>query len=180
MGRILDLLERADRLPGRKLVIVNLLLGLFVLFAHGLAVVLVVLGKAPELEGRKTALLGSIVVAIVVAGTSAVALGRTSEQERILRLHSVLFLPGALLLLAWGAGVVVYGLPPSVRFSWSPGLLTALVFYAFFLARRQLFLGYVSESRTVRYGHLWAGSVAAVLDLGVLARVILDGFGRAL
>ena len=166
--------------------VVNLALGLFVLIGHSGALALIIYGKAPEFEKFRFGLMVSIAVSTVVVISAIFSLVGKSEQDRILKLQSMVILVGALLFLGVAGKWVLYGLPSGVRFSWIPGMFTAFVTYSVYLFRRTSLLAYVSESRAARECHIWAGLAAVVLDLGVTFRLVLrlmeffDGFRSAL
>lgn len=168
------LLDRLDGLPDRALLLIDLCIGLFVLAAHGGLLLLVRLGKVPELEHQAPWLLVSVVVFACVVVSSGWALIRKSARGPVLGAHATVFLVGAVAMVAWAAGIVLEGIPTGVNFSWSPGMFTALVFYGVYLFRRQFLLDYVSGSPLAHYCHLGAAIVALALDLGVLVRLLLD------
>ena len=167
-------LDKLDHVSPKVILIINLVLGLFVLIAHSGALALITLGKAPEFERYKIVLLVSVVISTFVVVSSIYSFIRSSKREGVLKLHAIVFLPGALLLLGWGAKLVLRGLPSGVNFYWTPGLYTALVFYAVYLFRRTFLRGYASESNVVKHCHVWAGVVALALEVGVLVRIVLQ------
>ena len=173
MSWLSSLLDRVDSLPERALLLIDLCIGLFALVAHGGALILVRLGKAPMFEQYAVWLLVSVVGFGCVVVSSTLAFFWERGRRPILAAHAVVLLGLAVALVGWAVGLVLNGIPTEVNFSWSPGLFTALVFYGVYLFRRLFLLGYVSASPLARHCHVAAALVAAALELGVLVRLFL-------
>jgi len=78
---------------------------------------------------------------------------------------------GAAALIVWGVGLLIFGIPTNVRFSWSLGFFTATVTYAAFVFTRYTITARLRSAPAIYYLPLLACIVAAVVDVGVGIRL---------
>jgi hypothetical protein len=158
-----------DRVDDRAWLGVNVMLFGFVLLAHGGALLLMRLQPEAVPPGFGIVYL-TVPLAIVLLLVGAVGFASARWRRPVLKVHAA-----ALgLLMAWLTWFVVdvlaHGIPAGTRFSWTPFLYTAMVFYTCLFLRRT----FASAAQAARWRALpfWAAGVAAVLDMTVMARVI--------
>jgi len=163
--------DRLDRVSLSALLFANGLLCLFVLLAHGGALLLVRSGK-PNVFGAAFELVYlSIPVACVSILLALLAWLAPRTREVVLRVHT--FVLGCLAALAvWFAvDVIATGVPRTAEFVWNPLFFAFLVGYPVYLVRRSLVSPAVLERPPFRYAHVIAVAVSLLLSALVYWRI---------
>lgn len=151
----------------KKLLVINLLIGTFIGFANGSALVLFYIRKSPAL-GSELMLLAVIllVVALLIIVLSGFALVRVNYRRIVLSCHTIILGIMTLAYLYWALHLIFIPpvLVPGIRFIWSVGWLTVFSAYSIYLCQRVApqFLFGVGN---VRYLYLYGGVFAFVIDV---------------
>lgn len=151
---------------------INSAVGAFVLLAHGGALVLTRLGKAPTFERSVPLLLASVSVALLVIVSGLVGLCVRRVRSMLLKIHAIVLSIFSTCALGVAAYWVVAGIPTG-NFSWSPGFLTMFSVYPAYLLRRSFWSRPLSTHPLLAMLPLWVGCAAFVLDCGVGIRFAL-------
>ena len=173
IGRARALLDRVNAIPERKVLWVNVGIACLIALAHGSALSFSLSGSAPESEGVRTLATFSLPLAALVMFSGAAGLVRTEWRPRVLALHGFVLAGAALVLLAWATALLVVGIPKA-RFSWSVGLLSASVGYAFLILHRFSLPGHLKALPLLRDLPVFALLVAVPVDVGVFLRLLGD------
>lgn len=163
--------ERLDRVNWNVLLIANALLSLFVLLAHGGALLLVRFGKSNDFGPAFDLVFVTIPVACASLLLALVAWLLPPTREVVLKVHT--FALGCLAAFAaWYAiDVIATGIPTDTDFGWDPALFAFIVGYPVYLARRTLLPATVLERPVFRYAHIFAVAVSLVLSALVVWRI---------
>jgi hypothetical protein len=145
-------------------------LAAFVGFAHGGALLLARAHPAPNAPNIESIATVSLPLAAFVFLTAVLGLVVRRVCPIVLASHGVLFLVGAVVLLVWGIGLLIYGIPTDVHFSWSPGFFTVIVAYAVYVFTRHTLPAKVRAWSAIFYAPLVALIAAAGVDIGVFVR----------
>jgi len=125
---------------------------------------------APSVE--KVAVVSLLVASIFL--TTVLALAVPRFRPVALAFHGALLLAGAAAMFVWSVGLLIYGIPTDVRFSWSVGLFTAIVAYAVYVFARYTVPASIRAWPAIYYSPLFALIVAAAVDIGVIVRFTHD------
>lgn len=179
-ARLNALVAKLDRIPPKKLLLINAGLACLVGIAHGGALALSEMKPGPESEFIKQIASVSLPAVAVMLVSSAAALVRSTLLRGVLGLHGFVLALGGIASLAWAASLLVRGIPQGVSFSWTPGLLSLIVVYSIFLFTRYG----VPPTLAARPALLYAPSVALLVALPIdfavfflLLREITKGVG---
>jgi hypothetical protein len=156
--------------PSTRFLAINGVLAAFVLVAHGGALLVSAQRGHPDAEDiRRLAQLSVPLSALVLAG-SIVAWLRPSAGAIVLRAQAIAGLLLALYLALWAVQLLLASeLPP--HFVWTPGFLTAIVYYVAVLFTAHLAGARIPDGRR----HLIPGVavlVAVALDVTVLVKAL--------
>ena len=164
-------LTKADAMSERKLLLINVALACFVALAHGGALAITYTKPTPDAEGIRQLASISLPIAALVILSAAVALFNPSSRRTVLSLHGLVFAASAILMLLWGLGLLVNGIPDG-NFSWSVGLFSLWVAYSAFVFCRFTLPSYLRSHPVVFYAPVAALLIAAVVDIGVFLRLM--------
>lgn len=168
-------LDKAYAPTERKLLWINLVIACLIAVAHGGAL-LASSNKSPDWEDIRQLATVSVPITTLVMLSAVAGLMRPESRPRILAMHGPVLVIGALALLAWAASTLVGGFPKG-NFSWSPGLLSASVFYAFLVFCRFTLSARIKALPGVYYAPLVALVLAVPFDVGVFIRLFVE-FGN--
>lgn len=171
--RVRAFLDRVNSLPERKVLWVNVGIACMIAIAHGSALSFSISGRTPDGEGIRTLAAFSLPIAAIVLFSAAAGLVRLEWTSRVLALHGFILAGAAVVLLAWATSLLVVGIP-KVRFSWSVGLLSVSVGYAFLILHRFSLPGHLKTLPLVRDLPIFALLVAVPVDVGVFVRLLGD------
>jgi hypothetical protein len=167
--------DRLDRVNPVVLLWINAAIASLVALAHGGALLLVRLGKAPEIADEIYTAYLSVPVALLALLISIIALVKPENRVWVLRVHAVLLVALAIGMIYFAVDVVVRGVPPTTNFSWNPVLFAFLLAYPVYLAVRVFAPDGLRQSFGLRFAPAWAIAVSIVLSVLVFWRV----FGSA-
>jgi hypothetical protein len=170
------LLVKADAIPERTILWVDLALAGFVGLAHGGALAITYVEPTPNTSSIR--LLASISLpAVAVLATSGIAgLLRQSLRRTALAVHGVILALGSLATVLWAATLLIDQIPEG-NFSWSPGFMSAIVTYGIFVFSR---FGVPTDMRARSaffYAPVAALLVSVPIDLAVFTQFVSE-FGR--
>ncbi|MCS3748301.1 MULTISPECIES: hypothetical protein [unclassified Xanthomonas] len=131
-----SLMDKLDSISSLTMLCINSVLCVFVLLAHGGALLLVRTGKVPEMAQEVAIAYVSIPAVIVSLAFSALALIRREKLVAALKVHAVMLMGLAAYTLYVGLDVVFNGVPSGSRFSWDPTLFAVFLGYPFLLIKR--------------------------------------------
>jgi hypothetical protein len=164
-------LAKADAMSERKLLLINVALACFVALAHGGALAITYTKPTPDAEGIRHLASISLPIAALVILSAAVALFSPGSRRTVLSLHGLVFAASSVLMLLWGLGLLVNGIPEG-NFSWSVGLFSLWVAYSVFVLSRFTLPSYLRSQPVVFYAPVAALLIAAVIDIGVFLRLM--------
>ena len=170
-------LDKAYSPSERKLLWINLVIACLVAVAHGSALWLAISAKSPDAEQFRPLVMVSVPIATLVILSAVAGLMRPESRARVLAIHGLVLLTGVLVLLGWAVTLVVGGLPKG-NFSWSPGLMSASVFYAFLIFCRFTLSTRIKALPGVYWAPLVALLLAAPVDVGVVIRFSVEVSNR--
>jgi len=171
MNRLLNVLERMDRVKVTILLWVNAALAAFVALAHGGAIFVYHLGKVPEIAEQLPNLYVSASTAIIGMMLSLLGLTVLASRTIVLKIQTVLLLILALGMVYFAIDVIAAGPAPNVKFSWNPVLFAFVVAYPVYLARRTLMPVRSSSPTAFLLAPVWAAAGSGLLSALVLWRV---------
>ena len=171
MGRLLNTLERMDRVKVTTLLWVNAALAVFVALAHGGAIFIYHLGKAPEIADQIPNLYVSASTAIIGVLLSLLGLTVLASRTILLKIQTVLLLILALGMVYFAIDVIAAGPMTNVKFSWNPVLFAFVVAYPVYLARRTLLPVRSNSPAAFLFTPVWAAAGSVLLSALVLWRV---------
>jgi hypothetical protein len=162
------LLAKIDQLPDQLLLFGSAGLAGFVMVAHGGALLVRHLAPPDQAATAVSIARYSLPVAGMMLATAALAMLKPDWRTSVLAVHAVILVVSSFALFVWAGTLLLRGIPEG-NFAWTPGFLTAWVWYSFYLLRR-----YTLPSRwsgTV-YLPVVAAGIALPVDLGVLVRFL--------
>lgn len=162
--------EKLDTIPEPVLLLGNAGLAGFVMLAHGGALLLTYFQPHPDVQMIRTLAACSLPLSILVIVSAALAWLKPRLRSRVLAMHGVVLVVSAILLLGWAAKILATGIPTG-NFSWSPGLMSGWVWYAFYILRRYTLPASVRQTTVGFYLHFIALATALPVDLGVFMRL---------
>jgi hypothetical protein len=163
-----------DGVSPTKLTLVNVAIAAFVGVAHGGALALVLSERVSvfDADGVKSLATVTLPLAALILVSSVAAAFHRRLLEDVLKLHAAVLLVGAVAAMGEVAWVVVNGFP-SESVTWTPGLFTALMTYAFYLFRRMWLSPWTCRSYAAMNLHWLAAPVALAIELAVIVRLFL-------
>jgi hypothetical protein len=160
-------MDRLDRISPTAFLWVNALLCLFVLLAHGGALLLVRAGKSPEMADQVAIAYFTLPAALVSLGFALTALFRTEALGFTLKIHSIVLLGLAVYMAYFGVNLAIKGIPADVRFAWNPLLFAFVVGYPVLLLQR----AFPNHRLTAfRYAPLIAVGISVLISVAVYWR----------
>jgi hypothetical protein len=171
LHQIDSLLSRVHSIPENVLLATNAALALFVVVAHGGALLVASSQAAPQLEEIRRLGAFSLPGAALILFASVGGFVHQRLRLSALRFQALLFSVGAAAMFLWALSLLV-GELPSENFLWTVGLLSAAVFYACTLLVRFGIPGFPAIASSYRRVPAVALAVALVIDLAVLARAL--------
>jgi len=157
---------KLDEIPAHVLLMVNMAIAGFVGLAHGGALAATLI-QEPENLGEILPLAGvSLPIATVILISSIVVLISKKWLMPVLSIHSIMLCCGSVAAFVWISGILLNGIPEG-NFGWSPGMMTFICVYPFYLLRITLLRKYMTRSVAVRYLHVLVFVIALAMDLGV-------------
>ena len=173
------LVTKLDGIPERAILWANLALACLIGIAHGGALALTYAKPGPEADSIRQLASISLPIAGVVLVTSVAALIQAPFRHTVLALHGALFAAAAVVTVVWALSILVSGIPEG-KFVWSPGMMSALVAYAFFVGSRYSLPLRFRNRALVFYAPLLALVVSIPIDVAVFVKTINEvakGFG---
>lgn len=164
-------LQKLDGIPEKALLFVDLGLACFVGLAHGGALLIALAQQEEQLEFVRPLASVTLPLAGLIIVSSVAALVWKRSRSAILGAHAVVLTLGAAALLGWAVSILINGIPKITRFSWSPGMLTFLCVYPFYLLRRTV-LARFGKRFVVKYLHVMVLVIALAVDIGVFVKVL--------
>ena len=171
------LLDKADGVPGKLILWINLALCAFVGVAHGGALAITYVKPTPDAQGIRQLAAISLPLVAVVSITAAVALLWPQLRRPTLKLHGAVLALGAVAAWFWALSLVIGGIPEG-NFAWSPGLMSLLVAYGIYVFSRYSVPDGVRGHAAFFYAPLAALVVAVPIDLVVFVRLINEMSAR--
>jgi hypothetical protein len=166
-------LDKAYSPTERKLLWINLVIACLVAVAHGGALWLAISTNRPDLGQFRPLAMVSVPIAALVILSAVAGLMRPESRPRVLAMHGLVLVVGALVLLGWAVTLLVGGFPKG-NFSWSPGLMSASVFYAFLVFCRFTLSARIKALPGVYWVPLVALLLAVPVDIGVVIRFFIE------
>jgi hypothetical protein len=163
------LVERVYAWSEMRLVAVDAAVAVFVIVAHGAALLVAQAQGHRDLVDIERTVIVSLPLAALVLTTAAWAAVRVTYRGTILRLHALAGAASGIWLLAWAMDLLIKGLPERSSFAWAPGMLSAWLLYTGVLFSR--YSGLADARTRVRLPWLVAGTLA--LELGILLRLLM-------
>lgn len=157
--------------PWKRLLQVNLAVALFVLLANGSALLLGLLGKAPDVLANLLEIALILTVAAVVVVTAMLALVKPEYRQKTLTFHAASLAAGATALLIWGLSLTGGSATSMPKVTWSVGWLTAFASYSAYLVSQTILADARNRSIAVKYAYLWIGAIAFAVDVFVFLRL---------
>jgi hypothetical protein len=164
-----EAMDRLDRISPTAFLWTNALLCLFVLLAHGGALLVVQAGKAPEMADAVAIAYFTVPVALVSLGFALVAFFRTAALALTLKVHSIFLLSLAVYMAYFGLSAAIGGIPTGVRFAWNPLLFAFVVGYPVLLIQRA-FPNHGFSTPAFRYAPLIAVGISVLISVAVYWR----------
>jgi hypothetical protein len=172
MTRLLrTLLGKADTLPLRLFLWIDLGLAGFVALAHGGALLLVrahPTADAAQIESIATI---SLPLSALIALSAVIGLAAVRTRKIVLSLHGIVFSVAAMIELVWGLSLILGGIPKG-NFSWGAGMFSASICYAAFVFSRFCFPERLRAIAAIYYAPAIALGIAVPIDFGVFFRFI--------
>jgi hypothetical protein len=166
-------LDKAYAPSQRKLLWINLVIACLIAVAHGGALWLAISANSPDAQEIRPLATVSVPIAAFVILSAVAGLIRPESRPHVLAMHGLVLLVGVLVLLGWAATLLIGGLPKG-NFSWSPGLLSASVFYAFLVFCRFTLSARVKALPGVYWVPLVALFLAVPVDVGIIIRFFVE------
>ena len=162
-----------DQINPAWLLLPNSLIALWVLFAHGGALLLVHLGKvrASDFGDQLEYAYFTIIPAAAVLLLAIFAWARPANRGWVLKTHALVLLCLAAFVLYFALDVVANGIPRTNRFSWDMGLFIFALAYPVYLARRTLIPSALISNPWLRYAHIIAVLAAIGVSMLVFWRI---------
>ncbi|WP_153065306.1 hypothetical protein [Xanthomonas campestris] len=165
-----SLMDRLDSISSLTMLCINSVLCVFVLLAHGSALLFAMTGKAPEMAQEVAIAYVSVPAVIVAVAFSALALIRREKLGTALKVHAATLMGLAAYALYVGLDVIFNGVPSGGRFSWDPTLFAVLLGYPFLLIKRAF--PWSGFSRTpLRYAPVMAVGISFLISVAVSWRM---------
>jgi len=164
-------LTRFETMSRRVYLTVNALIACFVTLAHGGALAISLSKPTPHADEIRQLSMISLPLAILVLASAVAAFIRPGLVPGVLRMHGAVIAVSAIALLLWAVTVLV-GEPPSERFIWTTGLLTAWVVYSVFVLTRHTLSQSTRKNYAVYYSPILALFIVLPLDIGVALRLL--------
>ena len=155
----------------KRLLQVNFAVAFFVLLANGSALLLGLVGKAPDVLANLLELALILTVAAAVLVTAMLALAKPEYRQKTLAFHAVALAVGATALLIWGLSLTWGFATSTSKVTWSVGWLTAFASYSAYLVSQTILAYARNKSVVVKYAYLWIGVVAFAVDVFVFLRL---------
>lgn len=160
----------------KRLLQVNFAVALFALLANGSALLLGLLGKAPDVLANLLELALILTVAAAVLVTAILALAKPEYRQKTLTFHAVTLAAGATALLIWGLSLTLGVATSTSKITWSVGWLTAFASYSAYLVSQTILVYARNRSVVVKYAYFWIGAVAFAVDVFVFVQLASSGF----
>jgi hypothetical protein len=170
MSAIANAIERLDRVKDPTLLWVNGAVAAFVLLAHGGAIVLDRLGKAPAIADQVPYLYASASLAIVGLLMSIGGLVVSGSRATVLKVQTLLLFVLALCGLYFAFDAIVFGPAPNIHFSWNPLLFAFLLAYPIYMARRTLIAHSKRDLASWQFAPVWAVACSFLISALVIWR----------
>ncbi len=161
--------------PDRAFVTINGGLALFVIVAHGGALLLTFHQYVEREQTIRRVSSVSLPLACALVIASVVALINPRIEVPVLRFQSPVFVVGALVSVVWAAFIAVSGVPEG-NFSWTPGVLTVFTAYAFYSFWRFNIPEAYSRYPWLKSANLVLLCTVGLIDGAVLVRTISGVF----
>ena len=173
MGWVARVVERLDQVKPAWLLLPNGVLALWVLLAHGGALLLVRLGKIPARDFGSS--LETAYITLPVAATlflvTLLAWAWPACRTWVLKLQAVALLCLAIDVLYFAVDVLAHGIPASGNFTWNPVLFAFVLAYALYLARRTLLPNAALQNPVLRYIHVFAPVASIPISILIFWRM---------
>lgn len=171
MKHIASAIDRIDNVKLPVLLWINAALSAFVALAHGGALLMYHLGKAPELSDQAPTLYTSLPAAVFCLLLSFFGLALASVRLWVLKIQAGLLLVLAVGLIYFALDVVAFGIAPHTNFTWNPVLFAFVVAYPVYLARRVFVMPGAQSPVIPLFAPLWVAAGSMVISILVLWRV---------
>jgi hypothetical protein len=163
-------IDRLDNVGLAWLLLPNGLLALFVLIAHGGALILVRAGKPHPFGESFQLVYFSIPIAATAIVLALVAWAVPHCRNVVLKIHTFILGCVSAFALWFSLDVVAHGIP-SGAFVWDPILFAFVLAYPTYLARRTLVPAAALRSPALRYAHVFAAILAILISVAVYWRM---------
>jgi hypothetical protein len=157
-----------DKANPKTFVTVNFVIGLLIALSN--SIVLFTDGRGIPPTILAVARYVTLPISALLALSALIGLAQPDFRRGVLRLHGLLLLAAAILLVTWMAEISRDGLPPHTVFSWSPGLAELAVCYATFIFTRFTLRAEAQQNAVIFYLPAWVLLPVIALDVGVLVR----------
>lgn len=169
--KAIETVEKLDTIPEHVLLIVNLCIAGFVCFAHGGALLIALTSEAGQIDSIKLLASITLPLASLVIISSLLAFKWLRARRVILGVHAAFLTVGAIAIDVWVTGILFKGIPKASSFSWTPGIMSGLCAYSFYLLRRTVLVKYMDYTM-IKYLHVIAFVFVFSLDIGVFGKLI--------
>lgn len=148
-----ETVEKLDAIPEPIPLLVNLCIAGFVCLAHGGALLLELTCETGQVDSIKPLASITLPIACLVIISSLLALKWVRARRAILGVHATFLTAGALASFLWATGILFKGIPKGSNFAWTPGILSGLCAYSFYLLRRTVLVKFLDYA-IIKYLHL--------------------------
>jgi hypothetical protein len=153
---------------------INAALAAWATIAIGGALLVATSQGHPDLDDIRRVAWIAVPLGSLVLASAAWAIVNPSHRRHALRLHAACALVSAVWLIVWALGLALQGVSSRETGAtvWTPGMLTCWVAYSSVSFARFVWPGTSPPSRTSLAASSWIAIAAALIDIGVLLRIL--------
>lgn len=159
------IVDDIDSIPFKALLCINLAMGAFVLLAHGGSLALSFLNG----ENISVLVMVTVPTSLFIILSCVIGFALENIRLKILSIHSIVLLAGAILTFYYGLSLLLKGFPKG-NFSWGVGFFTFFCVYPVYFVRRTIFRNFISKSSIIKYFHIFIFIIAFSVDITVFVK----------
>lgn len=159
-----------DKIPEYLLFLINIVISIFVIMAHGGYLILVYVSDKEPVSATCILLFLSVSVSVLILMTSFVALVSRRSRKKILCFQATAFFMGSFYFF-FTTSVSLVSILSEESLVWSPGLFTFFCVYSVYLMRRLVFIKWLQTRWIIKYAHILMLIISLGLDLMMWAKV---------
>lgn len=167
----IETVEKLDTIPEHVPLIVNLCIAGFVCFAHGGALLIELTCETEQVDSIKPLASITLPLACLVIISSLLAFKWLRARRVMLGVHAAFLTVGAIAIVLWATGILFKGIPKGSNFAWTPGIMSGLCVYSFYLLRRTVLVKCMDYT-IIKYLHVIIFVFVFSLDIGVFGKLI--------